>query len=104
MTLADSPVFTVEVLATGVHANGLGEVGDGRTFAFRIEDSELRVAIYRAYLTELVPDESDVVAVGARPVTELDLTDERSIGAAVRDLVADAHPVSVNRLGRLLTG
>jgi hypothetical protein len=105
MTLADSPVFTVEVLATGVHANGFGEVGDGRSFAFWIDDSLLRVEIYRAYRTELVPDDTDVVAVGTRPVTEIDVTDERSIGAAVRDTVAGAHPVTAattTRLGRAL--
>lgn len=73
MTLADSPVFTVEVLVTGVHANGFGEVGDGRSFAFRIEDSLLRVEIYRAFRTELVPDDSDVVAAapGRSPISTL---------------------------------
>ncbi|MGX9214598.1 hypothetical protein ACWWSA_10760 [Mycobacteroides abscessus subsp. abscessus] len=104
MTLADSPVFTVEVLVTGVHANGFGEVGDGRSFAFRIEDSLLRVEIYRAFRTELVPDDSDVVADRTRPITDIDVTDERSIVAAVRDLVADAQPVSTSRLARLLAG
>ncbi|MGH3725455.1 MAG: hypothetical protein ACRDUS_15200 [Mycobacterium sp.] len=104
MTLADSQVFTVEVLVTGVHANGFGEVGDGRSFAFRIEGSLLQVEVYRAFRTELVPDESDVVAVGTRPITDLDVTDERSIVAAVRDLVAGAQPMAVGRLARLLAG
>lgn len=104
MTLAESPAFTVEVLTTGIYANGFGEVADGRSFAFRIEGSLLRLAVYRAFRTELVPDDGDVVAMGARPVTEIDLTDERSIIAAVRDLVASAQPVPVGRTARLLTG
>lgn len=64
----------------------------------------LRVEIYRAFRTELVPDDSDVVAGRTRPITDIDVTDERSIVAAVRDLVADAQPVSTSRLARLLAG
>ena len=38
-----------------------------------------------------MPDSSDVTAVSEQSVTEIDLTDERSIVAAVRDAVGTAE-------------
>jgi hypothetical protein len=58
----------------------------------------LVVEIYRPRLAGPVPLEEDVVAVSSRKLTDIDLTDRRSVGAAVRDLVADAQPVA--RTGR----
>lgn len=95
---ADSDVsgqeFIVEDVCTGIHANGFGHMGDGRSFAFHTENRQLVVEVYRPRLAGPVPQAEDVVAVATHPVTDLDLTDERSIVAAVRDAVAEAHPVA----------
>jgi hypothetical protein len=98
MTLAtDNEVaaheFTIEDITTGVHASGFGQVGDGRTFSFHIERQTLVVEVYRPRLRGLVPQTEDVVAMSSRKLTDIDLTDERSMVAAVRDAVAGAHPV-----------
>jgi len=53
----------------------------------------LVIEIYRPRLAGPVPQEEDVVAVASRKLTDIDLTDERSIAAAVRDAVATAQPV-----------
>jgi hypothetical protein len=98
MTLAadrdlDNHEFAIEVITTGVHASGFGQVGDGRSFSFHIERQLLVVEIYRPRLTGPVPQEEDVVAATTRKLTDIDLTDERSLTAAVRDALADAQPV-----------
>lgn len=85
--------FAVEEIFTGLHASGFGKVGDGRSFAFHIERHTLDVEIYRPRLSGPVPQDVDVVAVASRKLTDIDLTDERSITAAVRDAVAAAQPV-----------
>lgn len=85
--------FAIEDISTGVHASGFGQVGDGRTFSFHIERQQLVIEVYRPRLSRLVPAEEDVVAVAARRLTDIDLTDERSLSATVRDAVADAQPV-----------
>ena len=99
MTLAvdrhlDSQVFAVEDITTGVHASGFGQVGDGRSFSFHIEKQMLVVEIYRPRISGPVPQAEDVVAVASRKLTDIDLTDERSVAAAVRDAVAAAQPVT----------
>lgn len=101
MTLAaDSDVtdreFAVEDITTGVHASGFGQVGDGRPFSFHIEHHALVVEIYRPRLRDPVPQSEDIVAVATRKLTEIDLSDERSLAAAVRDAVAEAQPVPRN--------
>lgn len=88
--------FVLEDIITGVHASGFGQVGDGRSFSFYIERHELVVEIYRPRLRGLVPQHEDIVAVATRKLTDIDLTDERSMAAAVRDAVAAAHPVARN--------
>jgi hypothetical protein len=98
MTLAahrdlGSRQFAIEDITTGVHASGFGQVGDGRSFAFHIEKQILIVEVYRPRLSGPVPQEEDVVAVATRKLIDVDLTDERSVSAAVRDAVADAQPV-----------
>jgi hypothetical protein len=85
--------FVVEDVTAGVHPNGFGHIGDGRTFAFFSQRNELVVEIYRPRLRGPVPQPEDVVAVAIRGLTEIDVTDERSVIAAVRDAVADAQPV-----------
>jgi len=99
MTLAadrevDDQKFAIEDISTGVHANGFGQVGDGRTFSFHIEKQMLVVEVYRPRLTGPVPQAEDVVAVATHKLTDIDVTDERSVSAAVRDAVAAAQPVS----------
>ena len=89
-----SQEFAIEDITTGIHASGFGQVGDGRSFSFHIERQMLVIEIYRPRLNGPVPLEEDVVAVATRPLTDIDLTDERSVSAAVRDAVASAQPVS----------
>jgi hypothetical protein len=86
--------FAIEDITTGVHASGFGQVGDGRSFSFHIEKQMLVVEVYRPRVTGPVPQAEDVVAVACRKLTDIDLTDERSVAAAVRDAVAAAHPVT----------
>jgi len=98
MTLAAHPQpgyqeFAIEDISTGVHASGFGQVGDGRTFSFHIERGQLVIEVYRPRLSNPVPCEEDVVAIATRKLTDIDLTDERSLSATVRDAVAEAHPV-----------
>ncbi|WP_072802248.1 hypothetical protein [Rhodococcoides yunnanense] len=85
-----SQCFDVEQVTTGSHANGFGRTDDRRAFAFRVHKSTLYVEIYRADLLDPVPDKSDVTAVAEQSVTEIDLTDERSVVAVVRDAVLNA--------------
>lgn len=87
------PGFAIEdmwmgVFSDKVFASGFGQLGDGRSFAFRIEGHWLLVEIYRPRLTGLVPQPEDVVATVRRNVVDVDIADERSLAAAVRDAVA----------------
>jgi hypothetical protein len=98
MTLAADPnlgdqEFAIEDISTGLHASGFGQLGDGRSFSFHVERQMLVVEVYRPRLNRPVPLEEDVVAVATRKLTDIDLTDERSVSAAVRDAVAAAQPV-----------
>ena len=86
--------FTVEDISTGIFASGYGQVGDGRSFSFHIEHRSLVVEVYRPHLPGPVPQATDVVAKAVRRLFDIDLNDERSLTAAVRDAVAHAVPVS----------
>jgi hypothetical protein len=86
--------FAVEDLLTGIFASGYGQVGDGRSFSFYVEHRSLVVEVYRPRLAGPVPQAEDVVAKSVRSLVDIDLTDERSLTAAVRDSVANAIPVS----------
>ncbi len=86
--------FAVEDLSTGIFASGYGQVGDGRSFSFHIEHRSLVVEIYRPRLAGPVPQAEEVVARAIRSLVDIDLTDERSLIAAVRDSVAHAVPLS----------
>jgi hypothetical protein len=88
--------FCVEDVTTGVYPNGFGHMGDGRSFAFFTERQQLVVEIYRPRLADPVPHDEDVVAIATRRITDIDVTDERSIIAAVRDAAANAQPVTRN--------
>jgi hypothetical protein len=69
-------------------------VGDGRSFSFHVEKLMLVIEVYRPRISGPVPQAEDVVAVASRTLTDIDLTDERSVSAAVRDAVAAAEPVT----------
>lgn len=88
--------FFIEDVTTGVHPNGFGRMGDGRSFAFYTERQQLVVQIYRPRLADPVPHDEDVVAIATRKITDIDVTDERSVVAAVRDAIANAQPVVRN--------
>jgi hypothetical protein len=90
----DSQQFAIEDITTGLHASGFGQVGDGRSFSFHIEKRMLFVEVYRPRLSGPVPQAEEVVAVASRKLTDIDLTDERSVSAAVRDAVAAAQRVT----------
>jgi hypothetical protein len=91
---ARSSEFLFEDISAGVHASGFGQVGDGRSFSFHLERQSLVVEVYRPRLRGPVPTEDDVVAAATRTLTDIDLTDERSLAAAVRDAVRTAQPVA----------
>ncbi|QNG18730.1 hypothetical protein G4H71_21980 [Rhodococcus triatomae] len=93
MDIPGSSEFTVEDVTAGAHAHGFGTTADGEPYAFRVRGRVLYLEIYRADLDTEVPNAGDVVATAEWPITEIDLTDERSIVAAVRDAVADRDPV-----------
>jgi hypothetical protein len=84
----------IGVFPSKVLASGFGQVGDGRSFAFRIESQWLLVEVYRAQLSGPVPQPQDVVATQRRSIVDVDVADERSLSAAVHDAVASAEPVS----------
>ncbi|MET0318688.1 MAG: hypothetical protein ABW188_17830 [Rhodococcus fascians] len=88
--------FQVEQVSTGAQASGFGSTEDNRPFAFRVYKRTLYLEIYRADLPSPVPDRSDVTAVAEQSVTEIDLTDERSIVAAVRDAVGSADSLGAD--------
>ncbi|MEZ0053955.1 hypothetical protein ABIA30_004992 [Mycobacterium sp. MAA66] len=87
-------IFAIEDISTGLHASGFGQVGDGRSFSFHVVDRRtLFVEVYRPRISGLVPQEEDVVATVSRSLEHVDVHDERSLAAVVRDAVADAQPV-----------
>jgi hypothetical protein len=97
MTMAADPDsgsgFAIEDISTGLFAHGFGRVGDGRTFSFQVHHLELSVEIYHPRLAGPVPQPEDVVATSIRGLADIDVDDERSLAAAVRDAVASAQPI-----------
>ncbi|WP_099021373.1 hypothetical protein [Mycolicibacterium palauense] len=91
---ADGREFVIEDLSAGINASGFGQLGDGRSFSFFVEHQQLVVEVYRPRLSGPVPQAEDVVATATRGLVDIDLADERSVAAAVRDAVAIAQPVS----------
>ena len=85
--------FALEDISTGLHASGFGQLGDGRSFSFHVEHQQLIVEIYRPRLAgRFRRPRTWWPPRRARPV-DIDLFDERSLIAAVRDAVANAQPV-----------
>src|SRR5262249_41674166 len=85
--------FVFEDISTGLHASGFGQCAQGRSFSFHVEHQMLVVEIYRPRLAGPVPQAEDIVATASRKVSDIDVFDERSLAAAVRDVVAAAQPV-----------
>ncbi|MFC4604582.1 hypothetical protein [Rhodococcus kronopolitis] len=102
MDADDPPRFVLEDLTVGVHACGFGRTDDGETFAFRVRGHLLHLEVYRRGYESEVPEQADVVATAECEITDVDLTDERSMTAVVRDAVARAEPVDPDRDGLTL--
>ena len=91
---ADHPSgFAIDDITVGPFAHGFGTTADGRPYAFRTVRSTVVLEIYRADLDSDVPGPEDVVAVAQARATDIDLDDERSVVALVRDMIPDAEPV-----------
>lgn len=91
MSVSSAPEFIIDDVTTGPYAHGFGTTADGRTFAFRVRKHTLVLMLYRADIDVTVPDDSELDAVVERSVKDVDLCDERSIVAVVRDAVAEAE-------------
>src|ERR1700722_6735585 len=79
------------VFSTKILASGFGQVGDGRSFAFCIEGQKLLGEGYRPRLKGPAPEREGVGATAGRNAVDVDMTDKRSLAAAVRDAVALAE-------------
>ena len=91
---AGTPEFVIEDVTAGAYAHGFGVAADGRPFAFHVVGSMLYLELYRENLpVNVVPDQADMVATAQARVTDIDLDDERSIVAMVRDMIPAAAPV-----------
>ncbi|MFC6010361.1 hypothetical protein [Nocardia lasii] len=95
--------FGIDDIGVGPFAHGFGTTDDGHPFAFRTRGATLSVQVYRADLGEAVPGSADVVAHAHASVTDIDLGDERSIAAFVRDLLPTVVPVEGARTGEIST-
>lgn len=82
--------FVIEDLTCGAQAHGFGHTDDGRPFAFQVKRAGLRLEIYRAEMPTEVPGPEDVVSVAELSVKDVDLADERSVTALVRDAADEA--------------
>ncbi|MCM6772474.1 hypothetical protein NDR87_00675 [Nocardia sp. CDC159] len=89
--------FLVEDITVGPFAHGFGTTGDGRSFAFRTFRATLVLEIYRPDTAAAVPGPEDVVASAQVRVTDVDLDDERSVTALIRDLIPTAVPTAAER-------
>ena len=89
MEIPETPTFTVEDISVGPHAHGFGRTAEGNSYAFRVRKSTMHVEVYRADATMSSGAGTSVSTSARRSVREIDLTDERSIVAVVRDAVSD---------------
>ncbi|TCJ96767.1 hypothetical protein [Nocardia alba] len=93
MTDRTTAGFGIDDITVGPFAHGFGTTDDGHPFTFGTHRATLTVQIYRADLGDAVPGSDDVVARARAQVTDIDLGDERSVRAFVRDLLPAAIPV-----------
>ncbi|WP_225732179.1 MULTISPECIES: hypothetical protein [unclassified Nocardia] len=92
---ADHPSgFAIDDITVGPYAHGFGTAADGRPFAFRTVRGIVELELYRADLDIEVPGPDDIVALAQAPATDIDLDDERSVIALVRDMIPDAEVVA----------
>lgn len=104
MTAEQRSGFAVDDVTLGRFAHGFGTAEDGSPFAFRTVRAVLTLEIYRADLDAgAVPGPDDIVAVAQARVTDVDLDDERSVVALVRDLIPAAEPVQHDSPARGVT-
>lgn len=82
--------FTIEDLTVGAQSHGFRHTEDGRSFAFQVKRGGLRMEVYHGGLSSHVPPPKDVSSVAELSVNGLDLYDERSVAAVVRDAAAQA--------------
>ncbi|WP_245664007.1 hypothetical protein [Nocardia arthritidis] len=86
--------FAIDDLTVGAYAHGFGTTADGHPFAFRTIRATLTLEIYRRDLGDAVPGPEDVLTVAEATVTDIDLDDERSVAALVRDMIPDAATIA----------
>lgn len=92
-----SQAFAIEHVCNGAHVSGFGQLRDGRSFAFYRRGRMLVVEVYRADLCGPVPQAEDLLAMATHTLTDIDVCDERSIAATVRDALATARPLTPGR-------
>jgi len=101
------PLFRVDDITVGPYAHGYGATEDGKVFSFRVVGAVMTLRVYRTDLDPAaVPVRKDVDAVATARVSEVDLADERSIIAMVRDMTMNSVPVfaggPLSLLGRMV--
>lgn len=85
--------FVLDDITVGPYAHGFGTTADGHPFAFRTVRATLTLEIYRHDLGDAVPGPEDVLATAEATVTDIDLDDERSVAAFVRDMIPDTATI-----------
>lgn len=85
--------FVIDDITVGAYAHGFGTTADGHPFTFRTIRATLTLEIYRRDLADAVPGPEDVLAVAEATVADIDLDDERSVAALVRDMIPDAATI-----------
>ncbi|MBD8505195.1 hypothetical protein HT102_01650 [Hoyosella sp. G463] len=91
MTASTAPGFVIDDLSLDPYAHGFGQTPDGRTFTFQVRNHLLHVEVYRPGLSTTVPDTADVAGTADLSIVDIDVADERSVIAAVRDAVTDTE-------------
>ncbi|MGK8507314.1 hypothetical protein ACRS5S_04400 [Nocardia asiatica] len=79
--------FVIDDITVGPYAHGFGTTADGHPFAFRTVRATMTLEVYRRGPADAVPGPEDVLAVAEATVTDIDLDDERSVAALVRDMI-----------------
>ncbi|WP_278313088.1 hypothetical protein [Lolliginicoccus levis] len=91
MTADTASGFVIDDLSLDPYAHGFGQTPDGRTFTFQVRNHLLHVEVYRPGLSTTVPDTTDVAGAADLSIVDIDVADERSVVAAVRDAVTDTE-------------
>lgn len=91
MTAGTASGFVIDDLSLDPYAHGFGQTPDGRTFTFQVRNHLLHVEVYRPGLSTTVPDTTDVAGAADLSIVGIEVADERSVVAAVRDAVTDTE-------------